>query len=102
MHVLLIKIQMTFNISRVALKTFLMYIIAIRETRISKQVYLSNDLNLNNYSFEFTPTETFAGGALLHMANHLSYKCWNDLNIYKQMNRNLLLLKSSTRGNQIL
>ena len=82
MHVLLIKIQMTFNISRVALKTFLMYIIAISETRISKQVYLSNDLNLNNYSFEFTPTETFAGGTLLYIANHLSYKCCSDLNIY--------------------
>ena len=33
------------------------YIIAISETRITKQVSLSN-LNLNNYSFEFTPTET--------------------------------------------
>ena len=40
-------------------------------------------MNLNNYSFEFTPTETSAGGALLYIANHLSYKCRNDLNIYK-------------------
>ena len=69
MHVLLIKILMTFNISRAALKTFLIYIIAISETRMSKQVSLSNDLNLN-YSFEFTPTETFAGGTLLSIANH--------------------------------
>ena len=29
-------------------------IIAISETRITKQVSLSNNLNLNNYSFEFT------------------------------------------------
>ena len=36
---------------------------------MSKQVSLSNDLNLN-YSFEFTPTETFAGGTLLSIANH--------------------------------
>ena len=34
-------------------------IIAISETRITKQVSLSNNLNLNNYSFEFTPTETY-------------------------------------------
>ena len=57
--------------------------IAISETRITKQVSLLNNLNLNNYSFEFTPTETSAGGALPYIVNHLSYKCRNDLNIYK-------------------
>ena len=41
-------------------------------------------MNLNNYSFEFTPTEISAGGTLLYIANHLSYKCPNDLNIYKK------------------
>ena len=60
------------------------HIIAISETRITKQVSLLNNLNLNNYSFEFTPTETSAGGTLLYIANHLSYKCHNDLNIYKK------------------
>ena len=63
---------------------------------------LLNNLNFNNYSFEFTPTETSAGGTLLYIANHLSYKCRNDLNIYKKMNWNLLLLKLLTRENQIL
>ena len=66
------------------------------------QVSLSNNLNLNNYSFEFTPTETSAGGTLLYIANHLSYKCRNDLNIYKKMNLNLLLLKLSIQKNQTL
>ena len=47
--------------------------IAISETRITKQVSLSNNLNLNNFSFEFTTTETSAGGILLYIANHLSY-----------------------------
>ena len=59
-------------------------IIAISKTRITRQVYLLNNLNLNNYSFEFTPTETSAGGTLLYIANHLSYKCRNDLNIYEK------------------
>ena len=59
-------------------------IIAVSETRITKQVSLVNNLNLNHYSFEFTPTETSAGGTLLYIANHLSYKCRNDLNIYKK------------------
>ena len=38
-------------------------------------------MNLNNYSFEFTATETFAGGTVLYIPNHLSNKCRNDLNI---------------------
>ena len=59
-------------------------IIAVRETRITKKVSLLNNMKLKNYSFEFTPTETCAGGTLLYIANHLSYKCCNDLNIYKK------------------
>ena len=57
---------------------------AISETRITRQVSLLNDLNLNNYSFEFTPTETSAGGTLFYIVNHLSYKCHNDLKIYEK------------------
>ena len=52
--------------------------------RITKQVSLSNNLNLNNYSYEFTPTGTTAGDTPLCIANNLSYKCCNDLNIYKK------------------
>ena len=47
-------------------------IIAISETRITKQVLLLNNLNLSNYSFEFTSTETSAGGTRLYIANHQS------------------------------
>ena len=56
--------------------------LTITETRITKHVPLSSKLNLNNCSFECTPTETSAGGTLLCIANHLSYKCHNDLDIY--------------------
>ena len=59
-------------------------ITAISEARIIRQVSSLDNLNLNNYSFEFTPTETSTGGTLLYIANHLSYKCRNDLNIYKK------------------
>ena len=55
--------------------------IAISETRITKQASLVNNLNLSNYSFENTPTETSAGDTLLYIANHLSCKCGYDLNI---------------------
>ena len=36
---------------------------AVSETRITKQISQLYDLNLNNNSFEFTPTETSAGGS---------------------------------------
>ena len=58
MHFLLIKVLMTFNISWIALKK----LTSISETRIIKQASLLNNLNLDNYSFEFTPTEGSAGG----------------------------------------
>ena len=52
-------------------------IIAISETRITKQVSLLNNLNLNNYSFEFIPTETSAGGIRLYIADHpFPTLCW--------------------------
>ena len=61
-------------------------IIAVSETRITRNVSLLNNLSLNNYSFEFTPAETCVDCTLLSIANHLSYKCRNDLNIYRKMN----------------
>ena len=54
------------------------------ERRITRNLSLLNNLNLNNYSFASTPTETCAGGTLLHIANNLSCKCHNDLNIYSK------------------
>ena len=41
-------------------------------------------MNLNNYSFKFAPVDTSAGDIILYIANNLSYKCCNDLNIYKK------------------
>ena len=41
-------------------------IIAVTETRINKAVSQLCNLNLPNYSVESTPTESPAGGTLLH------------------------------------
>ena len=38
---------------------------------------------MNNASFEFTPTESSAGGTLLDITNQLSYKSGLGLSIYK-------------------
>ena len=64
-----------------------------KNKRITKQVYLSNNLNLNKYSFEFTPFETSVGGTLFYLANHLLYKCRDDLNIYKKKKTGILKLR---------
>ena len=58
-------------------------IIAVSETRITKQTSLTTNINLKNYAIEFTPTESSAGGTLLYIACHLSYKPHPNLNIYK-------------------
>ena len=62
--------------------------IELSEIRIRKQVSLLNNLNLNCYLFEFTLTETSAGGALLYVVMTQIF--------IKRMNWNLLLLKLST------
>ena len=49
-------------------------IIPVSETRISKKTSLTSNFNLNNYSFESTPTEPSVGGAMLYISNRLSYK----------------------------
>ena len=58
-------------------------IISISKTRKTKNISLTNNLTMNNFSFEFTPTESSAGGTLLYVANHLSYKPCLDLNVCK-------------------
>ena len=58
-------------------------IVAVTETRITKQTSLTTNINLTDYAIEFTPTESSAGATLLYIASHLSYKPRPDLNIYK-------------------
>ena len=61
-------------------------ILAVSETRISKKTSVISNVNLNNYSFESTPTESSAGGTMLYISNHLSYKPRTNLNMCKKIN----------------
>ena len=54
------------------------------EARIPKNVSVTQNIVLNNYYFEHTPTESSAGGTLLYIANHLSYKIRSGLKICKK------------------
>ena len=44
---------------------------------------ITTNINLPNYSIEYTPTESHAGGTLLYISNNIAYKPRKDLNIYK-------------------
>ena len=57
-------------------------ILAITESRIKKDSLSPQNLHLNDYSIEQTPTETSAGGTLLYMNKRLSYQLRNDLKRY--------------------
>ena len=55
----------------------------ISESRILKSQSLNTNVSLQNYAIEQTPTESTAGGALLHINKKHSYKTHPDLAIYK-------------------
>ena len=57
------------------------YMVAISETRITKQVFLLVMSNLNNCSKEFCPAETSGNFILLYIHNNLLHKCKTQLNI---------------------
>ena len=65
-------------------------IIAITETRKKKYVSLRNNLTMNSFSFEFSPTG-HSTGTLLYIANHL-YIPRLDLNIYRINELELMVL----------
>ena len=58
-------------------------IIVISKTRILKDTNIVKNINIPNFSFEFTPTKSTAGGTLLYIVDHLDYPNQNDLNLYK-------------------
>ena len=57
-------------------------VIARTKTRKTKNISVTQNIELNNYFSEHTPTESSAGGTL---AKPLSYKTCSDLNIYKKL-----------------
>ena len=56
-------------------------IISITETKIPKNISVTQNIVLNKYSFEHTSTKSLAVGTPLYIANHLSSKICCDLKI---------------------
>ena len=59
------------------------------------------NLNMNIYSFEFTPGKSSAGGTLLYIANHLPYKSYNYFNLHKtnQLESTFIEIINSKKSN---
>ena len=67
LETLLAKIKFKFNV------------IGITETRFKKSSIRKTNIDLNDYSFEHTPTEANCGGALLYIENNINYIVRDDL-----------------------
>ena len=60
-------------------------VIGITESGITKNISLTHNIELGNYSYEHTPTESSVGGTLLYVANHYLNKTRSDLNVSKKI-----------------
>ena len=58
-------------------------VIEISECRIKTARRLLSNINMNNYSYEHTPTESSKGGMLLYIDKNLRYRPRSDLTLYK-------------------
>ena len=63
-------------------------ITAVSETKIFSKTSLTCNINLKNYSFESTSTESSVGRTLLYISNCLSYKSRFDIIILKEIKLN--------------
>ena len=58
--------------------------IAITESKIQKNITPINNVDLDGYVIEHTPTESSCGGALLYIKDSIKYKVRHDLAMYKK------------------
>ena len=80
------------------------HIVVVSETRINRKTSVTSNINLQNYFFELTQTESNAEGVLLYIANHLSYKPHTDLSLNKanQLESTFIEMIKSRKSNIIL
>ena len=58
-------------------------IIGITECRLRKNRKVLSNVDLNDYSFEFTTTKSTKGETLIYIQNDLRYNISKDLNLYR-------------------
>lgn len=58
---------------------------------------LSN-IDLNNYTFEFTPTDSTKEGTLIYIEKDLRYKTRNDLYLYREKEIESKIIEANLRN----
>ena len=58
---------------------------------------LSN-IDLNNYTFEFTPTDSTKEGTLIYIEKDLIYKTRNDLYLYREKEIESKIIEANLRN----
>ena len=75
-------------------------IIAISETRILKDTNIVKNINIPNFSFDLTPTESTAVGTLLYIADHLVYQNRNDLYKINNLESTFIEITNPSKSNR--
>ena len=85
LHLNIASLQFHFEDLKVLLQVldFPFDIIAISETKIQKGIDPLININLPNYQYLHTPTESTKGGTLIYISNKLIFKPRPDLEIYQ-------------------
>ena len=98
-HLLIVKNIDDFENLNQSTKTYF-DIIAVSESRITKNKLSLVDISIPNYSHKFCPTED--DGTLIYIRNHWSYNTKNDLNIYKYIELEPTFIEICNPKNKIL
>ena len=79
-------------------------VIGLSETRLRKNRQPLSNINLENYVYESTPTESFKGGTMLYVDKQLTYRLRKDLMMYKskEIESTFIELFSNNNSNTVI
>ena len=73
-------------------------ILSITESRLRTDKQAINNIDLEGYVIESTPTATSCGGALLYINKNINFKIRNDLKIYKYKELEPVFIEINRKG----
>ena len=65
---------------------------------VRKNVEALSNIDLNNYTFEFTPTDSTKEGSLIYIEKDLRYKTRNDLNLFREKEIESKIIEANLRN----
>ena len=79
-------------------------VIGLSETRLRKNRQPLSNINLENYVYESTPTESSKGGTMLYVDKQLTYRLRKDLMMYKskEIESTFIELFNNNNSNTVL